>query len=251
LKQFKKNMSINSLFSQVTYSVGAEINAIMNLKIFLLKDKPLSELTEITQLIMDNSDKYEKIANFPFFPLLGDYSSFIRQNARKKHDAFENLAIQLKAYIREHCDEQILEKKQYISTLYSEEFVTQVLVKESLKLTTEKTLKDLPLVAKEILEKIKLDYITLYNGVNELNAEDKFMVSNLWTNHIPRTINTYLRIEKKDRLELKNSEGKNVEQLMIDSLHNISVALINIKEKHNQNNISEMSSINRYTKKII
>lgn len=105
---------------------------------------------------------------------------------------------------------------------------------------------ELPLEAKEIIKNIN-DKYTLLIANKTLNEGDKSEIINLYENRLPQIVKKYLVIDKEYRIELKNVEGKNAEQLMTESLDNIYHIFEDKLEKINVERLSDLSVSNRYT----
>lgn len=105
---------------------------------------------------------------------------------------------------------------------------------------------ELPIKAKEIIKNINEKY-ALLNSQTNLSEEDNLEVTNLYENRLPQIVKKFLVIDQEYRTELKNVEGKNAEQLMIESLDNIYHIIEDKVEKINIERLSELSVAKRYT----
>lgn len=108
---------------------------------------------------------------------------------------------------------------------------------------------ELPKDAKDIIQNINDKYNVLSSDKN-LNEEDKLELKNLYENRLPQIVKKFLVIDKEYRTELKNVEGKNAEQLMVESLDNIYHVLNNKLENINVERLSDLSATKRYTNAI-
>lgn len=162
--------------------------------------------------------------------------------------SFEYMSAMIEKYASDNCQEEIEENKKRISILYDGGQLEKLVAEESSKLDSHNHVKDLPSKAKNILEEIKHDYLSLNKKIDELSEEERFNLNNLWNKRIPEIINKYLRADPEFRTTMKNNSGKTIEDLMVESLSNIHDILNKIQESHSNNVLHEMAAMSTYTK---
>lgn len=111
----------------------------------------------------------------------------------------------------------------------------------------EHNIKELPKSALDLVITIE----DLYKKIKSTKYEDSdklHTLNNLLEKRVPEVLSKYLKVDPEYRLTLKSSQGKNAEDLMIDSLINIKDSFINVVEEINQNTVNSLSATNRYTK---
>jgi ABC-type iron transport system FetAB ATPase subunit len=217
---------------------------------YLFKDKSVEEVLDCLNKIDGISQVFNK--HFKKFDtnkkINEDYDNYkVLNNTLMGLQAASH---KLKQIPNEYHQKQIENDKKQISILFGDDEINQLIAEENIKFNKNNNVKDLPDSAKNILEEIKLDYLQLNKRLEDLNEEEKFTVDNLWNKRIPEIINKYLRADPEFRSTMKNNNGQSIEDLMIDSLNNIHIALNDINMNHSQNVLHDMSAINRYTKAI-
>lgn len=122
---------------------------------------------------------------------------------------------------------------------------------ESLTLDTirneEHNIKELPKLALELVVQIE----ELYKKIKSAKYDDSDKLNQLkilLEKRVPEVLSKYLKVDPEYRTLLKSSQGKNSEDLMIDSLVNIKENFENIYTDINQNTVNSLSATNRYTK---
>jgi hypothetical protein len=111
----------------------------------------------------------------------------------------------------------------------------------------EHNMKELPKLALDLVISIE----DLYKKIKQYKFEDTDKINTLNTlleKRVPEVLSKYLKVDPEYRTTLKSSQGKNAEDLMIDSLNNIKDSFINVFEEINQNTVNSLSATNRYTK---
>ena len=108
-------------------------------------------------------------------------------------------------------------------------------------------MNDLPQTALTLINDIESVYIKIKD--NNYSDIDKLTQLNiLLEKRLPEVLSKYLKVDPEYRQTLKSSQGKNAEDLMIDSLVNIKQSFINVFKNINQDNVNSLSATNRYTK---
>lgn len=108
-------------------------------------------------------------------------------------------------------------------------------------------MNDLPRHATDIINRIE----NLYTKIKQHKFEDTDKINTLnilFEKRIPEVLTKYLKVDPEYRTTLKSSQGKNAEDLMIDSLNNINDTFESVYQEINQNNVNSLSATNRYTK---
>jgi hypothetical protein len=103
---------------------------------------------------------------------------------------------------------------------------------------------------KNALDLIK-DIEDIYKKIRANNFEDidKLNTLNiLLEKRVPEVLSKYLKVDPEYRTTLKSSQGKNAQDLMIDSLNNIKDNFESVYQEINQNTVNSLSATNRYTK---
>ena len=83
-----------------------------------------------------------------------------------------------------------------------------------------------------------------------LNQDQKFDFTNITQKRVPEVLKKYLNIDPEYRTTLTNSEGKNAQDLMIESLGNYQSKLQNIIQGINEDKLQDLSATKRYSKSI-
>lgn len=99
--------------------------------------------------------------------------------------------------------------------------------------------RELPKEAQAILKSINDKYYSL--SKKDLDQELSHAVENLYENRLPEVLKKFMMIDKEYRVELTNVQGKNAEQLMLESLINIEEVLINQINSANEAKLSDLS----------
>lgn len=110
-------------------------------------------------------------------------------------------------------------------------------------------IKDLPKSALILVNDIEIIYKKIKdNGCSDIDKISQ--LNNLLEKRIPEILGKYLKVDLEYRLSMTSSQGKNAEDLMIDSLTNIKVSFNNVYEQMNQQTVDSLSATNRYTQSI-
>lgn len=120
---------------------------------------------------------------------------------------------------------------------------------ETLTLSTIKNekhkLSDLPKEAHAMISEIE----TLYNKI-KIDSSDTSQLELLLEKRIPEVLSKYLTIDPTYRTSLVSSQGKNAQELMLESLNNIKSVFQESFENINQTQVDSLSVTNRYTKSL-
>ncbi len=78
----------------------------------------------------------------------------------------------------------------------------------------------------------------------------KYNLNNLWNKRLPEIIGKFLSIDTDYRTSLKNIEGKNAQELMMESLGSIKNNIKQLTLESENKKLNELSVTNRYVKNI-
>lgn len=180
-----------------------------------------------------------------YFPEEEDYETsytkkYLKVSSAKLYNTLSNYF----DYYEKNINEVLETVKQEYSSEYIEK-MTQLAIQTN---AYKKNLKDLPESTIVLLSQINEVYKSINNTTSNI---DKEKIYNLFEKRLPEILEKYLSIDESYRLTLRNTEGKNAEQLMIESLENIKIAFNNTWEEINTDKLTDLSIKNRYTKKMI
>lgn len=108
--------------------------------------------------------------------------------------------------------------------------------------------QELPIEAQNIITSINEKYANVCNS--NIREEDNFELKKLYEVRLPEILKKFLVIDKEYRIELKNIQGKNAQELMLESLKNIEDILEAKLIEVNENRLSDLSVTQRYTSAI-
>ena len=212
LKIFKNSYRENSLPTRDTI---AQFNFILKLSpSLLLKNISLKEFKELSKI---------------FSPL----------HSSKEQNSLNNGIIN--TYYADEMKPFYLNVKQRYTTDFIENLIVNK-VKRDIEV-----LKELPQEALDVIQFIEITFKNIQkNSHNTLQDIDQLHL--MVEKRIPEVVSKYLTIDPDYRITLKNMEGKNAQELMIDSLQNISSIFQEVYKALNQENLHSLSAINKYTK---
>lgn len=127
---------------------------------------------------------------------------------------------------------------------YSHNLVKNLTI-EKIKSENHK-INDLPQNALDLIKNIE----DLYNKIQEKKNQqtDLQQLNIMLEKRIPEILSKFLTIDPSYRTSLKNTEGKNAQELMIEGLSNIYTTFENVYKDINQESIHSLSATTRYTK---
>lgn len=178
----------------------------------LLRDVPIKDFLDVIQKAKSNfSDEQEKL----FKDVLKDYYA----------STLNNLIVDTKK-------------------VYGAEYLSNLTMERITKDSHNVVAKELPKEVSYLLESIT----ELYGKISDrATPEEKFNVDNLFEKRIPEILKKYVTIDPEYRTTLLNSNGKNAQELMMDSLENIKSHFTSTWEQINQAELISLSATNRYT----
>lgn len=148
--------------------------------------------------------------------------------------------------VRNHYQEQHMELVEDIKSVVDDEYLQKVVTRKMIKGVDDQLMKDLSTETLNMIEVIKNKSSILYE--KDIDLETKEMISFLWQEKMPEIIKKYLNVDPEYRKELKNVQGKNAEELMIESLSIIKESLERIEKDINEENLKNLSIHTRYLK---
>lgn len=130
---------------------------------------------------------------------------------------------------------------------YTTDFVENLIVNK-VKREIE-VLKEIPNEALDIIQFIELTFKNIQKQ-SHTSIENLDNLQLMVEKRIPEVVSKYLTIDIDYRTSLKNMEGKNAQELMLDSLQNISSIFQEVYKELNQETLHSLSATNKYTKSI-
>lgn len=112
------------------------------------------------------------------------------------------------------------------------------------------SIDDLPLNIKTLYESIKEKFTFIIENKNSMNEEDLFVTNKIMKERIPKIIQKFMLFDEEDLISMKNSEGKDPKEICIETLIGIDNKFKNIIDSFKENNLSELSAMSRYVKKM-
>lgn len=150
-----------------------------------------------------------------------------------------------------YYDDNINEMLNNVKEEYSGKYIERMTQLAIHNTANKKNMKDLPEAANILLKEINITYKRINKMESETNIHNEMdNTINLFEKRIPEILQRYLSIDESYRLSLKNTEGKNAEQLMLESLENIQIGFTNKLKELNNEKLIDLSITNRYTKNI-
>lgn len=212
----------------------------------IFKDPNFEQFLEFMGNWQENQDLMSKL----IFVSLTE-SKFYLNEKENYQDVLTTLEIETKKLeflVQKHFSEQINHINMKTKELYLEEHINNTLNETSKIFVSQFDLNELPETAKNLISDIKKLYSSLIN--KDTDIQTKTQLERLVTYHVPNIIIKYLRIEGNDRLELKNSQGQNSEDILNISLTNIKNKLDSMTTNLNQGHLHDLNAMMRYTNNI-
>ena len=180
---------------------------------------------------------------------IDDYLQLIQNwtKAKRKFStySFDNALIDIaNTYYAPQIDNKIQETQDVFSDNYFKKITTAA----HYNMDNDFSMNQLPQEAKNLLKNIQTQYSNLQKL--SVDSENQFIVTNLLEKRIPEVLQKYISITPEYRTTLKNNEGKNAEDLMLESLTNFSNKINTIVEDINQGKVQDLSATKRYSKSI-
>lgn len=235
--------SMNQLIKLLSSKNAKEIVSLLHFDDFvtiMTHCKKINKEDIIIKEDKDNTeDMYDEYEYDDDYDYDDDYE--LKKSARKLY----NQLFKFFHYYEDNINEILNDVKEEYSGKYIER-MTQLAIHNT---AIKKNLKDLPEAANILLNEINI----IYKHINKSESETKLHndsnnIMNLFEKRIPEILQKYLSIDESYRLILKNTEGKNAEQLMLESLENIKIGFTNKLQEVNNEKLLDLSITNRYTK---
>lgn len=177
-----------------------------------------------------------------------DNGEYFEQNCRSLNtQIFDNYQNK----IQEIIQKKLLSKKDEILRKIKSIHGDQILEKKinhSIHSSNISVKQELPTQAQNIIKNINEKYDN-FNKSN-INQETRDELKKLYEIRIPEILKKFLVIDKEYRIELKNVQGKNAQELMLESLKNIEDILDKKLIEINESRLSDLSVTQRYTSAI-
>lgn len=142
--------------------------------------------------------------------------------------------------------ERIINKVKMLNNGYTESIIQlEIDDKQSVKLKN-----DLPTDVLVILKDIEEKYHFICQNKANNPLINLYEINNLYQKKIPEIVKKYLLIAPEYRVELKNADGKDAKQLMIESLSNIQAVFNENYQDINELLLRDLSASQRHTKAI-
>lgn len=135
-----------------------------------------------------------------------------------------------------------------VRNIFSEQSLDKKIVKQVHG--TNYSVNNLPLQAKETIEVIKNLSIKLGEHSENISVDQQMTIKNILEKRVPEILQKYLSIDREYRTSLKNSYGKNAENLMQEALLNYKNKLDDLLKEVNENNLHNLSATQRYSQSI-
>ena len=152
----------------------------------------------------------------------------------------------IESKVREHYQEEQMEIVEDIQSISSKNYLQKVVTRKMIKGIDDDLMNKLPKEALEKINDIREISSALYE--KELNEETKEIVGFLWQDKLPEILKKYLNIDNQYRENLKNIQGKNAKELMMESLSIIKESLQHTEKDINEENLKNLSIHTRYIK---
>lgn len=127
-----------------------------------------------------------------------------------------------------------------------EQYIKHTVNRKLVQQLDQKLLNELPNDAIEMIEQIK--QISEHLSLKPIDEDTKEIIEFLWKEKLPEVMNKYLEIDNRYRQSLKNVQGKNAQELMLESLTVIKESLDLIEKDINEENLKNLSIHTRYLK---
>lgn len=163
------------------------------------------------------------------------------QVENKYPDGMGELKHVLKNIIKDDYTNGIAELLNKTKKIHGAEYLEQITTKTIADLTPGMKINKLPQAAQGLIEEINILY-------GNIQGKDDFDTTNLFEKRIPEILTKYLTIDKAYQTTLRNNQGKNAADLMLDSLTNIRDNFQKKWQVINENALSSLSATNKYTK---
>lgn len=133
---------------------------------------------------------------------------------------------------------------------YANTYLEEKAIQTTQVLSTNYKVSSLPKNTQDTIQEIQSVYTALQAHKSTFSDEQKFLVENLFDKRIPEVLQKYFSIDKDYRVNMKNLEGKNAQDLMDESLTNFKNKLTEVLDNINAAKLSDLNVTKRYSKSI-
>lgn len=198
-------------------------------------------------------NKWEKLCNkkIEFYSNIkfSNKSSDKQAYCRYARDKFKELKERLDTYYINFNQESLQNELNATKTVFSLEGIKENIINDISKNINKIRQKNLPQSAQLNLDTINEFYLIMAQAPT-ISENDKFRIENLYQKRLPQVLEEYLTISDNYKNKLKTADGKNADDLLLDSLHEIKVNLEQIVQTYQENQLHKLSATNRYLKNI-
>lgn len=203
----------------------------------------IEDVLQYKKTLFDLKDKFMKVVK-KFSP--DENHKYYAENIRDLKiiffdDVFVNLNKIIEKKFSENKEFLINQARQLNTDKFLDNKINTSVVEHILSVERE-----LPIDAQNLLKTINDKYYSATKA-NALPEDVKHEIANLYENRLPEVLKKFMVIDPEYRIELKNVQGKNAEQLMLESLKNIEEVLDNQIKATNEARLSDLSVTQRYT----
>lgn len=204
--------------------------------------------------IFQVSDKYPRVLNY-YSPILVNNPELLLKNVSFKDfnkiyeilqskNIHDHIAI-FNEIINNYYSKDINNLLTITKQNYTSELLENLTIQ---KINNDKhLLTHLPKEALDTIENIEAIFQKIQ--IKKLNnPNDLEQLNNMIKKRIPEVLSKFLTIDEEYRTTLKNTQGLNAQELMLESLKNIHCIFEKIHKEINQESVHSLSVTNRYTK---
>lgn len=175
------------------------------------------------------------------------------EKERKEHffahrNTVQPLVSKLKEDMKINIQQQINDWKQKTTELFSNEVLIKNTIENTIQIAKHIDLKDIPEEAQSIIKSIK--NISSSIEMDKLDRDQQSDIRKLSEKKIPEILQKYLSIHPDYRTTLKNTAGKNAQELMISSLKDIEEVMLSAITFQEENKLKDLSVQKRLTTEI-
>lgn len=168
-------------------------------------------------------------------------------NNRTEARDYQEIKELLQSILAEHYKDNVKEIVSNVKKEYSESYIEKVIIHSVKEESLHITISNLPDGAKDKLKEIHILYRKIHNSNIKPTETEWYNINNLFEKRIPEILKKYLTIDEQYQTTLTNANGKNAQELMIDSLDNIYANFEQTWKSMNNDAVSSLSATNKYT----
>lgn len=205
----------------------------------------------LQQILLKHSDIL--LAHVSFDEFMDFVHKFINNNEMNSPGS-ENYYNQI---VAQHYQSDIGQIMSNTKQAYGIQYLERMTLKEVQNIEATKKM-ELPAQAHNMLDNISDLYQKIHSATHDaknqvrpeiMNTDIIFEITTLFEKRLPEILKKYLTIDAEYRQTLKNNQGKNAEDLMLESLGNIQDNFEHHWQEINQHKVDDLSATNRYTQK--